>query len=317
MKYLITGGTGTLAKAVIPLLLAQRDTEEVRILARNEHRLLEVAASAPDRIKPCIGDVRDRDRVNAALRGVQGVFIFHAMKQVPLCEMHPVENYTVNVQGTENVVHCAIEQEIPRVIYIGSDKQVAPVNSYGCAKGLASRLVIASNAWGHKTKLSVVLYGNVLNSRGSVVELWQRQHEAKKRLTLVEDPMTRFYISKKKAAEFVFESFKWGKGGETFIPKMKSVETSVLLNYLFEDYEGPEYIKARPGEKFHECLISKDEMYDVTDGGNCYIKWPYPSFPFKRIGDKPKWTEGQESYGYLSSNAPELTKKEILGMLNE
>lgn len=271
---LITGGTGSFGRAVIPALLA-RGAARVIVYSRDELKQSELLRGADSRVEGFLGDVRDFSRLRRAL-GVRPDVLIHAaaLKQVPSCQYNWSEAIETNIVGSRNVVNAAIDAGVPRVIALSTDKAAAPLNAYGKTKAVMEEIVTWANAWvGHgRTRLACVRYGNVVGSRGSVVPLFQEQR-ASGRLTLTDPEMTRFWMRLEAAVEFVLSSVPLMQGGEVFIPKLSATSLGALADAVAPGCVH-DLIGARPGEKHHEVLISADEAPQSRDLGDRYVLYP-------------------------------------------
>lgn len=290
MIALVTGGTGTLGKALIPLLL-KSGVERVRVLSRDEHKQIKLHNEwNDDRIDWLLGDVTDAERVWYASRGVGHVYHLAATKSVDWIEYNPNQAIATNIIGTQNVVKACVDNGVQKAIFTSTDKACDPVNTYGASKQVAEKLFIQSNCYGGgKTHFMCVRYGNVMASNGSVIEKWKRSLETGARPMLTDGHMTRFFISPDMAARFVHSAMESGEGGEVFIPKMKSTTVEDLYRAFCHVYEvdvEPRIIGVRPGEKMHESLVSPHEVQYVTDVGFSFVRWPsHDVFHVKRNGD--------------------------------
>jgi UDP-N-acetylglucosamine 4,6-dehydratase len=227
------------------------------------------------RVQYFIGDVRDRERLTRAFNGVDIVVHAAALKQVPALEYNPLEAVKTNILGTQNVIDAALDRDVDHVITISSDKAVHPVNLYGATKLTAERLTTASNAYRGKTgrtKLSVVRYGNVIGSRGSFIELLEKQKAAGV-VTLTDERMTRFWIHIDAVTKVVTDALERMEGGELFIPKMESTKIVDVVKVIAPDAK-VEIIGIRPGEKLHEILITEHEALRTRDAGEFYVVLP-------------------------------------------
>ncbi len=273
---LIVGGTGTLGKNCIPILLQNPQIERIRILSRGEHTQMEMhealSEEARKRIDFFIGDCRDRERMLHASQGAHLVFHFAAMKSVDKAEYDPWEAVQTNIIGTKNVIEACLQNQVEKAIFTSTDKAVAPLNIYGASKLVAEKLFIQGNIGKSRTRFSVMRYGNVIGSNGSVLTKWKTKIEAGKKIEITDAEMTRFFISPKNAAKFVVDSSERATGGEVFIPKMKSCTMINLARALFtylgvnkSPLDEADFVGIRPGEKMHEVLISSDEVELSTD----------------------------------------------------
>jgi len=268
---LITGGTGSFGRACVRKLLTEHKPKAIRVFSRDELKQWEMRHEFKDdpRLRFLIGDVRDAGRINRATEDVDIIIHAAAMKQVPACEYNPIEAIRTNVDGAVNVINAALDNNVPRVVALSTDKAVSPVNLYGATKLCSDRLFIQSNEYrGSKrtTMFSVVRYGNVMGSRGSVIPLFRAQKE-KGELTITHEDMTRFWISLPEAVDLVLSSLQVMQGGELFVPKIPTMKIVDLAKTI-----APEatcrIIGIRPGEKVHECLVTKEEgrhVYELKD----------------------------------------------------
>jgi UDP-N-acetylglucosamine 4,6-dehydratase len=271
---LITGGTGSFGQALVRHLLAlESPPRRVVVFSRDELKQHDMARALGykgevdnERLRFFLGDVRDPQRLATAFRGVDYVIHAAAMKQVPACEYNPTEAVQTNIQGAMNVANAAIEAGVKRVIALSTDKAVSPVNLYGATKLAAEKLFTASNhlAGALDTRFACVRYGNVLGSRGSVLQVWRAQLAAGKKPTLTDPAMTRFWITLRQAVAFVLEHLHGMRGGEVFIPKLASCDMLTLLEALAPQASW-EQIPVRQGEKYHETLIGADEARNAWE----------------------------------------------------
>ncbi len=268
---LITGGTGSFGRPCTRTLLEKHDPKAIRIFSRDELKQWEMRRDFKDhpKLRFLIGDVRDKDRVKRAMEGVDFVIHAAALKQVPACEYNPMEAIKTNVNGAMNVIDAALDNDVPRVIALSTDKAASPVNLYGATKLCSDRLFIQSNAYRgpkRKTMFSVVRYGNVMGSRGSVIPLFRKQKENGE-ITITDERMTRFWLTLPQAVDFVLSTFEIMHGGELFVPKIPSMKIVDLAKVIAPD-ASCRIVGIRPGEKLHECLITKEEgrlAYDLKD----------------------------------------------------
>lgn len=275
---LITGGTGSFGRAFAARLLRKERPKAVRIYSRDEAKQndMRIAFNDDGRLRFFIGDVRDVVRLHRACEGVDFLVHAAAMKQVPACEYNPIEAIRTNIDGAVNVIEVSLNLCIPKVVALSSDKAVHPVNLYGATKLCAEKLFIQANTYAGKSKkvrFSVVRYGNVLASRGSVVPLFREQILKGKRLTLTDKRMTRFWITLDQSVEFVMTSARIMNGGEVFVPKIPSMRMVDLIGAF--QYKKPlRIIGIRPGEKIDELLITKDEGRRTREMKDRYVIEP-------------------------------------------
>ncbi|WP_025209164.1 UDP-N-acetylglucosamine 4,6-dehydratase (inverting) [Hippea sp. KM1] len=273
----ITGGTGSFGKKFTQILLENYKPKKVIIYSRDEFKQFEMSKTFNDRcMRYFIGDVRDKDRLLRAMEGVDYVVHAAALKHVPIAEYNPMEAIKTNVLGANNVIDAAIESGVKKVIALSTDKAVNPINLYGATKLAADKLFIAANniKGARPIKFSVVRYGNVMASRGSVIPLFMRlTKEGAKKLPITHPDMTRFWITLDEAVRFVMMAFETMQGGEIFVPKIPSMKITDLAKAINPDAEF-EIIGIRPGEKLHETLISVDESYNTIEFGEYFVIQP-------------------------------------------
>jgi len=256
---LITGGTGSLGRALSSVLL-QEDIEKLIIFSRDEFKQSEMAKDFTDsRVRFFLGDVRDLNRLKRAFMGVDYVIHAAALKQVPALEYNPTEAVNTNINGSVNVVDAAIDMCVEKVVAVSTDKAVNPINLYGATKLAMEKIFVAANDYaGHKTSFTVVRYGNVVGSRGSVIPLFHKLREMGSHEYPVTDPrMTRFWITLDQASTLVILSLRYARGGEIYVPRLPSMSMVELVDAI-DDKATVKVIGIRNGEKLHECLISED-----------------------------------------------------------
>lgn len=258
---LITGGTGSFGHAAIQTILERWKPKRVIVYSRDELKQFEMQQKFND---PCmryfLGDVRDRDRLTQAMRGVDYVIHAAAQKQVPAAEYNPMECIKTNVGGAENVIQAALDANVERVIALSTDKAALPINLYGATKLVSDKLFTAANNWtgSYATRFSVVRYGNVVGSRGSVVPFFKKLiADGAQELPITDERMTRFWITLPEAVDFVFDSFETMKGGEIFVPKIPSVRITDLATAMAPELP-QRIVGIRPGEKLHEIMCPGD-----------------------------------------------------------
>ena len=271
---LITGGTGSFGNAVLSRFL-DFELNEIRIFSRDEKKQDDMRKKYHNsKIKYYIGDVRDRNSVDNAVRGVDFVFHAAALKQVPSCEFFPLEAVTTNVVGTDNVLDAAIKNEVKKVIVLSTDKAAYPINAMGMSKALMEKVAVArSRDEGSKTVICRTRYGNVMASRGSVIPLFVRQIMAGEPVTVTNSEMTRFMMTLEESIELVCFAFEHGEQGDLFVQKAPAATVGVLVDALMEILGKNVDIKVigtRHGEKQHEVLVTKEEMTSAEDMGGFY-----------------------------------------------
>jgi len=260
-SVLVTGGTGSFGSAFITRLLEEHDPKRVVIFSRDELKQYEMRHRLPaddqDRIRFFLGDIRDLERLNMAMRGIDYVVHAAALKQVDTAEYNPMEFVKTNILGSENVIQAAIANSVTKVVALSTDKASSPVNLYGATKLTADKLFISSNhlveAGG--TRFAVVRYGNVMGSRGSVIPFFRDKAARGEPLPITDRRMTRFWITLQQAVQFVIDSFDDMNGGELYVPRIPSMKIVDLAHAIAPDAELVE-IGVRPGEKMHEEMIA-------------------------------------------------------------
>lgn len=286
-SILITGGTGSFGKEFIRTVLRTSRPRRVIIYSRDEWKQSEMQ-SDPDfqdkSVRFFLGDVRDKDRLCVAMREVDYVIHAAALKQVPAAEYNPHEFIKTNVNGATNIVEAAIEAKVKKVVALSTDKAVNPVNLYGATKLCSDKVFIAANSYAGSggTTFSVVRYGNVVGSRGSVIPLFQKQRESGQ-ITITNADMTRFLITLKQGVDFVLQSLDTMVGGELFVPKIPACTVHDLAHVLAPDCE-KNIIGLRPGEKMHEILIPSDEARNVLEFDDHFVIQPVQAFWGNKIG---------------------------------
>lgn len=279
-SILITGGTGSFGTTLLKKILTHHEPRRVIIFARGEfnHFQLQNSLSAEHRkkVRFFIGDIRDRDRLIMALRGVDLVVHAAAQKQVPLAEYNPFECIRTNVIGAENIVQASIQAGVKQVLALSTDKAVNPINLYGASKLASDKIFVAANslASGTGTRFSVVRYGNVLGSRGSVIPFFRGLiKEGAKELPITDERMTRFWITLDQAVDFTMSCISIMRGGEIFVPKIPSMKITDLAEALAPDMP-TKHVGIRPGEKLHEIMITEHNAANTVDYGDRYIIEP-------------------------------------------
>lgn len=275
---LITGGTGSLGKALTRELLDNHDVRRLIILSRDELKQLECRTLFNDdpRLRWFIGDVRDRHRLMRAFHGVDFVIHAAALKQVDTAEYNPFEFVETNVRGSQNVIDAAIDSGVKKVVALSTDKASSPVNMYGATKLCADRLFITANhyAAAYETRFSVVRYGNVSGSRGSILPIWRQLASEGKSLPITDDRMTRFWITLPQAVKFVLDSFEIMSGGELYVPRIPSIRIPDLAEAVAPGAKTHE-IGIRPGEKLHEEMIAMDDSRRTVALSDRYVVMPH------------------------------------------
>jgi len=272
---LITGGTGSFGNAVLQRFL-HSDFAEIRIFSRDEKKQEDMRiALKNDKVKFYIGDVRNYDSIDDALRGVDYVFHAAALKQVPSCEFYPMEAVRTNVQGAENVMRAAIANEVKRCVVLSTDKAVYPINAMGISKAMMEKVMVAKSRLCDpgKTVLSATRYGNVMASRGSVIPLFLGQLQAGKPLTITDPNMTRFLMSLEESVDLVLYAFENARHGDIFVQKAPASsvgDLALAMKELLRAVSDIKIIGTRHGEKLYETLVSREEMSRAEDLGDYY-----------------------------------------------
>jgi UDP-N-acetylglucosamine 4,6-dehydratase len=321
---LVTGATGSFGRAFVGRLLRDAKPARLIVFSRDELKQFEMQQQFPDSKYPCmryfIGDVRDRERLEMAMRGVDIVVHAAAMKQVPAAEYNPFECVKTNIHGAENIVTVAIREGVERVIALSTDKAANPINLYGATKLVSDKIFTAGNNLSGTggTRFAVVRYGNVVGSRGSVIPFWKKLiTEGATRLPVTDPRMTRFWITLDQGVQFVIDGLERMRGGEIFVPKLPSMTVADLAEAMLPGVE-LDVVGIRPGEKLHEVMISSDDARMTVEMDDHYII--EPSFQFwdrdevRQSGEARSVPEGFE---YSSgTNDRWLTTAELREMAN-
>ena len=320
---LITGGTGSFGKQFTRTILERYKPKKVIIYSRDELKQYEMAQTYN---APCmryfIGDVRDQPRLVQAMDGVDYVIHAAALKHVPVAEYNPLECLKTNVGGAENVIHAAIDNEVEKIIALSTDKAANPINLYGASKLASDKLFVAANniAGGHRTRFSVVRYGNVVGSRGSVVPFFRNLlAQDVKELPITDVRMTRFWITLQQGVDFVFDNFKRMHGGEIFVPKIPSSRITDLAEAIAPGLPH-KLIGIRPGEKLHEIMCPRDDYHLTLEFPGHYVIKPSINMGFQVDYATSKTGEASrpvvEDFEYSSGTNPHfLTVAQIRSLL--
>lgn len=309
-SVLITGGTGSFGRAFVRHLL-ESDARRIAIFSRDELKQLEMKNELKDdRLRFFLGDVRDASRLDIALHGVDYVVHAAALKQVDTGEYNPMEFVKTNIVGSQNVIDACIRNKVKKVVALSTDKASSPINLYGATKLTADKLFSAANNYSHAygTTFSVVRYGNVMGSRGSVIPFFKQLAAEGKPFPITDKRMTRFWITLKQAVEFVLESFEIMQGGELYVPRIPSMRIMDLAKAIKENFKYDE-VGIRPGEKLHEEMISPDDSRRTIELSNRYVVSPiYAEWGFS----PPKGRKVEDGFSYRSdSNDLWLTIEEL------
>jgi len=277
-NILITGGTGSFGKRTVKTILERYKPNKLIVFSRDELKQFEMQKTFPDSKYNCmryfLGDVRDQARLHEAFHGVDVVIHAAALKQVPACEYNPFEAVMTNVMGAQNIIRAAIAQKVKKVIALSTDKAASPVNLYGATKLCSDKLFIAGNSMsgGEVSKFSVVRYGNVVGSRGSVIPFFLQQKNDGL-LTVTDDRMTRFSLCLQKGVDFVLNNIDRMQGGELYVPKIPSYKITDVAKAIAPKAE-IKIIGIRPGEKLHELMISEDDARHTVEFDDFYVIQP-------------------------------------------
>jgi len=324
-NILITGGTGSFGKKYTEIILKKYKPKKIIIYSRDELKQFEMSQQFNDEcMRYFIGDVRDLDRLKEAMKDVDYVIHAAALKQVPAAEYNPMECIKTNVNGAENVIKAAIENEIDKVIALSTDKAANPINLYGATKLASDKLFVAANnmVGSRRTRFAVVRYGNVVGSRGSVVPFFAKLiKNGAKELPITHPDMTRFMITLEQGVNFVLKNFERMQGGEIFVPKIPSMKMTELARAMASNLP-QKIIGIRPGEKLHEIMCPADDSHLTLEFEDHYVISPTITFAFNvdysvnRLGERGKPVE--QGFEYNSGNNTEwLTHEDFLEMAKE
>jgi len=321
---LITGGTGSFGKQYTETIIKNYSPKKIIIFSRDELKQFEMQQEYDDVcMRYFIGDVRDKDRLIQAMRGVDFVIHAAALKQVPAAEFNPMECIKTNIHGAENVIQAALENEVEKVIALSTDKAANPINLYGATKLASDKLFVAANniAGGHKTIFSVVRYGNVVGSRGSVVPFFKKIiSESGTELPITDPSMTRFWITLQQGVDFVLKNFQRMQGGEIFVPKIPSIRIVDLASAMAPSLS-QKIIGIRPGEKLHEIMCPADDSHLTYQFDDHFMICPTIRFHHKdidfscnAIGEKGKPVK--QGFEYSSGTNPKFLSLEEIKEFN-
>jgi len=321
---LVTGGTGTFGRCFVRTVLERYRPQRLIVFSRGELKQYEMAQE----IRPehqattrfFIGDVRDRSRLEMAMRDVDIVIHAAALKQVPTAEYNPFECVHTNVLGAENVVQAALRTQVSRVVALSTDKAVSPINLYGASKLASDKIFVAANHLSGSigTRFSVVRYGNVLGSRGSVVSLYERLiREGARSLPITDVRMTRFWVTVEQGVDFVLRALAMMRGGEIFVPKIPSMRIVDLASAMAPGLEH-HVIGIRPGEKLHEVMITEDDARYTLELEDSYVVEPAFALWNRQPLDAPRARRVGENFSYTSDrNDRWLDSESLRTMLAE
>ncbi len=322
---LITGGTGSFGKQFVRTLLSRYKPKKIIIYSRDELKQFEMAQKYNDKsMRYFIGDVRDLERLKKAMNGVDYVVHAAALKHVPIAEYNPMECIKTNVMGAQNVIDAAMAEGVKKVIALSTDKAASPINLYGASKLASDKLFVAANNLRGENDIafSVVRYGNVLGSRGSVVPFFKKLiAEGAKELPVTDERMTRFWITLQEGVYFVLKNFERMQGGEIFIPKIPSMKVIDMAKALAPDLP-IKIVGIRPGEKLHELMCPKDDSHLTLEFDDHFVIKPSIVFSSPRdysvnpLGERGKPVEIGFEYS-SDKNDVWLTKEELLEKIKQ
>lgn len=321
-NVLITGGTGSFGQAFVRMVLSRFKPHKLIVFSRDELKQYEMAQVFPDTTYPCmryfIGDVRDADRLEMAMRDVDIVIHAAALKHVPAAEYNPFECIRTNVHGAENVVMAAMRSGVSKVVALSTDKAANPANLYGASKLASDKIFVAANnlSSGHP-HFSVVRYGNVMGSRGSVVPFFRRLiKEGADSLPITDPRMTRFWITIEQGVNFVLSSLEMMQGGEIFVPKIPSTKITELASVMAPGLPH-RVVGIRPGEKLHEVMITEDDARATLELADRYLIQPWfnswDKAPYLAAGARPV----ADGFRYSSDTNPVWLKDDEIARMLE
>ncbi len=318
---LITGGTGSFGNAVLQRFL-DTDIKEIRIFSRDEKKQDDMRKLYQNsKIKFYLGDVRDINSINDAVKNVDFVFHAAALKQVPSCEFYPMQAVATNIIGAENLLNCAINAKVKKVIVLSTDKAVYPINAMGISKAMMEKVAVAKgrNLNDDETMICCTRYGNVMASRGSVIPLFIKQIKNNQTITITDPNMTRFMMSLDESVELVLFAFANGKNGDIFVQKSPASTISLLAKTLSKMFNAKnqeiKIIGTRHGEKLYETLLTREEMVNAIDMDK-YYRIPTDT---RDLNYNKFFADGEEiitqSHEYHSHNTHQLNEEELTKML--
>lgn len=318
-NILITGGTGSLGKKMTHIILENYTPEKLIIFSRDELKQFEMSQEFSIKDHPSIryflGDVRDKDRLMRAFDGVDYVVHAAALKQVPAAEYNPQECIKTNVLGAMNIIDAALHNGVKKVIALSTDKACNPINLYGATKLCSDKLFVAANVYGgyDGTLFSVVRYGNVVGSRGSVVPFFMERKNTGV-LPITDPKMTRFWITLEQGVDFVLQCLEISKGGELFVPKIPSMKITDLALAIAPECR-QEVIGIRPGEKLHEVMIGEDDARNAIEFKECYVVQPHSKRREKLMDEKGNGKMCSEGFTFRSDTNPYMISIEELRII--
>jgi UDP-N-acetylglucosamine 4,6-dehydratase len=316
---LVTGGTGSFGSAFVKSILIRKVFSRVVIFSRDElkQQSLREQLGADKRLRFFIGDIRDKERLNRALEGIDTVVHAAALKQVDTGEYNPMEFIKTNVYGSNNLIEACLDKKVKKIIALSTDKASSPINLYGATKLTADKLFIAANNYSgnNPASFSVVRYGNVLGSRGSVIPHFQSLIRQGKPLPITDERMTRFWITLDDAVEFVHSCLDMMRGGELFVPRIPSMSITDLVEALSSGYP-TQIVGIRPGEKLHEEMIGTGESYRTYRLKDRYVV--LPSFTNSDLSPLQGWEKVEEEFVFRSdSNEKWLSVQDLRNLISK
>lgn len=320
-SILITGATGSFGKLMVKTILERYSPRKLIIFSRDELKQYEMAQVFSPAEHQClryfIGDVRDKERLNRALNKVDIVLHAAAMKHVPAAEYNPFEAIRTNIIGAQNIIECSIDQKVQKVIALSTDKAVNPINLYGATKLCSDKLFMAATSYVGAANpiFSVVRYGNVLGSRGSVIPLFMKQ-KLTGRLTITDPRMTRFWITLQAAVDFVLDTLRVMQGSEVFIPKIPSMTVPDMARAICPDC-AVTYTGLRPGEKLNESMISRSDSFQCIEYDKYFVLLASFLSRSKYIAEKGGRAVPDDFEYNSDTNAEWLTAEDLLRLLDE
>jgi UDP-N-acetylglucosamine 4,6-dehydratase len=316
---LITGGTGSFGKKCTDIILKRYKPKKLIVFSRDELKQYEMSQIFSSDKFPCmryfIGDVRDKERLNRAFSGVDYIIHAAALKQIPSAEYNPFEAVKTNILGAQNIINVSIDQKVKKVIALSTDKAANPINLYGATKLCSDKLFVAGNAYvsRNETQFSVVRYGNVVGSRGSVIPHFQKEKN-KGILPITDTRMTRFWITLEQSVKFVLKSLELMVGGEIFVPKIPSMNIMDLAKAICPECN-TEISGIRPGEKLHELMITKDDARNTVEFNDYFVIKPAFRYFERRFSEEGyKQVDGDFEYN-SESNPWQLSIDELKEMI--
>ena len=317
-SILVTGATGSFGKRFVKTVLEQHNPRRLVVFSRDELKQFEMQEHLESpKLDYVLGDVRDQERLYRAIDGIEVVIHAAAMKQVPASEFNPMEAIKTNVIGAENVINVCIDQKVERVIALSTDKSVNPVNLYGATKLCADKLFVAANGLSgkHRTRFSLVRYGNVIGSRGSVIPFFMQRRPTGV-LPITDVRMTRFWITRGQGVQFVLDCLERMQGGEVFVPKIPSMKVTDVAGVVAPECR-TEIIGIRPGEKLHEVLVTQDDARHTAEFDRYYTIQPAAHWwDKKRYLRESGGRAVAENFQYSSDTNPDwMTPEQLVEVL--